>query len=216
MGVMLVDLAAAGQRRLTLSEAEQLALAALDAETKHPPSFSLAPPPIPPKNGAMFEIVWADPAPGSVHLRGLLVDIDTGEVWDPVRCVPVTTPTLETSQRRLRGQLQISPAEVNRARALAKENGCSNLSDERPKPSAFAPARLGRVWTDEKRSLYRYPITQSDLFYIGVSPVPIKIPEDAEIKFLHTRTSMYVIDDDGSIQELHDESHFVPRPQSRR
>ena len=216
MVVMLADLAAAGQRRLTLPEAERLALAALSTETRHPPSFSLEPPPIPPNNGAMFEIVWADPAPGTIHLHGLLVDIDTGEVWEPVRCERLTTRALEKSQRTLRGQLKISPAEVNRARALAKESGCSNLVDERPNPSAFVPARLGRVWTDEMRSLYRYPITQSDLSYIGVSSVPIKIREGAEIKVLLTRTSMYVIDDDGSIQELHDESHFVPRPPPKR
>ena len=85
-------------------------------------------------------------------------DIDTGEVWEPVRCEPVMTRALETSQRRIRRQLMISPAEVNRARASARENGCSNLVDERPKPADFGPARLGRVSVNEKRTLHRYTI----------------------------------------------------------
>jgi hypothetical protein len=216
MGVMLVDLAAAGQRRLTLSEAEQLALAALGAETAHPPSFSLAPPPISPKKGAMFDVVWAAHTPTRVDVRALLIDIDTGEVWDPVRCERVTTRALETSQRRMRRQLKISSAEVNRARAHAKENGCSNLLDEKPNPADFYLARLGRVTMNEKRTLYRYAITVGgDMSYIAVSPTPIRIRE-GEIKFSKTKTSMYVIDENGSIQELHDELNFVLPPPPKR
>jgi len=209
---MLVDLAAAGQRRLTLSEAERLARVALSAATKHLPSPSLEPPLIPPKKGAMFDVVWADATPGSLHVHSLLVDIDTGEVWEPLRCERVSTPALETSQRRIRRQLKISVAEVNRARALAKENGCSNLVDERPKLADFHLALVGGLTTNENRTLYRYRIIVADLSYIGISPVPIKIREGAEIKFYRTRTSLYVIDDDGSIQELSDELHFVPPP----
>ena len=210
MGIMLVDLAAAGQRRLRLSEAEQLAYAALGAETKPPASFSLVPPPIPPKKGAMFDVLWAEAAPASVHLRGILIDIDTGEVWEPARCEPVTTHALEKFQRRIRSQLKISASEVKRARDHAKDNGCSNLVDERPKPADFHLARLVRVTMNDKKTLYRYGITVGgDMYYIAFSPTALRIRE-GEIKFLKTKTSTYVIDDDGSIQELQDEVNLVP------
>jgi len=52
--------------------------------------------------------------------------------------------------------------------------------------------------------------------YIAVSPIPIRIQEGTEVKFLKTATSMYVIDDDGVIQELFDESRFVPPPPTKR
>jgi hypothetical protein len=213
---MLVDLAAAGQRRLTLSEAEQLARAALTAETSGFQSLSLQPPPIPPKKGAMFNVVSANSAPGSVHLHALLVDIDTAEVWEPERCEPVTTLALETSQRKIRRQIKISIAEVNRALVLARENGCSNLVDERSKPADFSLWRLAGFSTNEKRTLYRYLITADDVSCIGVSLVPIKIREGSKIKFYRTSASMYVIDDDGSMQELYDERDFVPPPKPKR
>jgi hypothetical protein len=206
---MLVDLAAAGQRRLTLSEAEQLARAALTAETGGPQSFVLESPPIPPKKGAMFSVVSANSAPGSVHLPDLLVDIDTAEVWEPRSCEPLTTPTLGTAQRKIRRRIKISIAEVNRARVVARENGCSNLVDERPKPSDFSLWRFDRIqYTNEKRTLYRYRISAEELSYIVVSPIPIKI-RGSEIKFYRANASMYVIDDDGSMQELYDERDFV-------
>jgi hypothetical protein len=216
MSLMLVDAAAAGQRRLTLDEAEQLALAALSTETKHPASVSLIPPPIPPKNGATFDVVWAEPAPASPHVRALLIDIDTGDVWEPVRCERVTTRALETAQRRLRRQLTISSADVKRLRAQAKEHGCSNLVDERPKPADFHLARLVRVTMNEKKTSYRYTImVGGDMSYIAFSPTPLRVRE-GEIKFSKTKTSMYVIDDDGSIQEMQDEPNSVPPPPPKR
>ena len=109
IGLVLVDFAAAGQRRLTVTEAERLARAALTAETHGLQSLSLEPPPIPPKKGAMFNVVSANTAPGSVPLHALLVDINTAEVWEPGSCKPVTTPALGT-QRKIRRRIKISIA----------------------------------------------------------------------------------------------------------
>jgi hypothetical protein len=105
---------------------------------------------------------------------------------------------------------------VNRARVVVRENGCSNLVDERPKPADFGLWRFERIqYTDEKRTLYRYRITAEDLSDIVVSPVPIKI-RGSEILFYRTGTSMYLIDDDGFMQELYHEGDFVSPPRSKK
>jgi hypothetical protein len=212
MAMTLADLAAAGQRRLTLSEAERLARAALSEETTRLAGFSLEPPPIPPKKGAMFNIIWAEPAPGSASVPSIVVDIETGEVWDPMQCERITTPNVVAIQRSIRRQLSIAAIDVNRAQALTRGAGCSNLIDERPREADFALALMAGVSTNEKKTLYRYLLAVDDVQYIGVSPVPISIREGTKVKFLKTRSSMYVIDDGGAIQELHDELHFAPPP----
>jgi hypothetical protein len=61
--ISLADFSAAGQRRLTLPEAEQLARAAVPETSKRPPRLYLEPPALPPKNGARFNVWAAD------HLR---------------------------------------------------------------------------------------------------------------------------------------------------
>lgn len=80
----------------------------------------------------------------------------------------------------------------------------------------FSLWRLGGVSTNEKGTVYRYLITAEDVLYIGVSTVPIKIREGSDVKFYRTKASMYVIDDDGVIQELYDEVNFVPPPSTKR
>jgi len=215
----LFDSAAAGHRRLTLSEAEQLATAALGPQTKGPLGFTLEPPLIPPKRGATFNIVWSSPVTDRVQMKAISVDIDTGDVWDPFRCERFSTPALESAQRRIRHRLGIPDAEVNSARVVAKTNGCSTLMDERPAKAAFYLYRLLGVTTNEAKTLYRYTISGGDVLYVGVSEVPINVRAGSEIKFLETRMSMYVIDDDGSIQELHVESaleHLPPPPPPKR
>lgn len=59
---------AAGERRLTLSETQQLAQAALGEQTKSL-AFHLEPPPLPPKRGAMFEVLLENPASGRLPPR---------------------------------------------------------------------------------------------------------------------------------------------------
>jgi len=54
------------------------------------------------QKGAMFDVFWAEPVTRSVRAQSLVVDIDTGEVWDPGRCERVSTPALEAAQRVIR------------------------------------------------------------------------------------------------------------------
>jgi hypothetical protein len=140
----------------------------------------------------------------------VLIDVDTGEVWDPVRCEPISTPDLISVQREIRDQLRISAEEVDRARARAKHAGCSNPIDERPDVADFGLVLLTGISTDEQKSFYRYAIRMDDVLYIGVSRVPLKVREGNRIRFKKTRTKMYVIDDDEKIQQLYNESELPP------
>jgi hypothetical protein len=202
--IMLVEAAAAGQRRLTLSEAEGLAHAALSGVA--PSSVTLLPPPLPSEKGVTFYLVWRDARMPPV--RELLVDIDTGEVWDGHRCEPFTTTALLNEQRKIRRRLNISADEIFRAFSAAKQNGCGNLVDERPRPEDFGPVRLTTVSVNENQTAYHYLMVMGDMQYQAVSPAPIKICEGTLIRFLKTRTAMYVIDEDGTIREVYDELQF--------
>jgi hypothetical protein len=210
LGIMLAGFNAAGQRRLTLPEAERFARAALRTEDGQPPHFSLEPPPIAPQKGAMFHVRWANSALASSGVHAVLIDIDTGEAWDPVRCEPISTPDLISAQGEIRDQLRISAGEVDRARALAKHTGCSNLIDERPDAADFGLVLLTGISTDEQKAFYRYAIRSDDVLYIGMSRVQLKVREGNRIRFKKTRTMMYVIDDDGKIQQLYNESDLPP------
>jgi hypothetical protein len=114
----------AGDRSLTLKEAEQLARTALSAETKRLPGLSLAADPHP-HRCATFDVLWSNPGPGSVHVEFLTVDLETAEVWSPTVWRRVTTATLRTAQRAIRSRLHISDAEVRRA-VESKHIVCEN------------------------------------------------------------------------------------------
>ncbi len=124
LAILLAGEAVAGQRQLTKKEAERLARAALTDETKRLPGLSLVPPQKVPHRTITFEVLWANPNPPSVHVQFLVIDLDTAEVWEPMLCKPVVTPTLEIAQRALRNRLKISAQEVKRARDLAEQSGC--------------------------------------------------------------------------------------------
>lgn len=134
------DSALAGERRLTVPEAERLARAALNGEAKNLPNPYLEHPPLPPKNGAMFHVLWKDSTSDTRRVLPLLVDIDTAEVWNPNACEPLSTPSLQEAQQVIRRALHIDGQEVIRARDLAKQNGCANLVDPRPTRSDLSPA----------------------------------------------------------------------------
>lgn len=210
IAMAVTDLAAAGQRRLTLAEAERLIRAALPETTTHPPSLYLEPPAIAPKNGARFD-VWVQTISGLVRTRSLLVDIDTADVWDAARCERVSTPDLQTVQRVIRRELRIPTTEVSSARAVAEKNGCSNLVDPGPKPMDLQPAQLTKVQAGQQGTSYRYTIMSGGCGYVGASPLPIKIRE-GEIRFTLIGNSIYVMDEDGQIRELHYELQFLPPP----
>jgi hypothetical protein len=104
----------AGDRRLTIKEAEQLARAALTPEARRLPGLSLEPDKNP-RRCVTFDVLWSNPGPGSVHSQFLSVDLQTAEVWSPTVWRRLTTPALRTAQRDLRTRLQISDAEVKKA-----------------------------------------------------------------------------------------------------
>ena len=170
----------------------------------------LEPPPIAPKNGAMFDVLW-EGALGRVRAQSLLVDIDTAEVWDATTCQRISKPALEALQVVIRRELMILPTEVSRARAQAEKTGCSTLIDHRPKPTDFHPARLTQADGDEKSASYRYTITWGGCGYMITSPVRLDI-RDGEVKFMIIGNSMYVIDDRGTTREVHYERVCVDSP----
>jgi hypothetical protein len=124
LAILLTDHAAAEHRSLTINEAEHLPRAALSAETQRLPGLSLESPQKPGRKAVTFDVLWANPGPGSVHVQFLVVDLETAEVWELMLCKHVVTHSLQTAQRALRNRLSISPSEIKRARALAEQSGC--------------------------------------------------------------------------------------------
>lgn len=139
---IIVSSTMAGQRRLTLSEAERLVRAAMSEEGKLPPAFDLEPPPITPKQGATFHILWSGSTSDNVAIKSIVVDIDTAEVWDAARCKRLSTPALKAIQSIMRRELKAAATAVSRARAEAEMHDCSNLIDPRPKRSDFHSAQV--------------------------------------------------------------------------
>jgi hypothetical protein len=173
LAVAAANVARTGERRLTISETERLARAALPIERSL--GVVLEPPPLPPRNGAMFNVVWTDSTSGTSCTQPVFVDIDTGEVWEPRDCEPISTQPLEEAQTVIRRELKIRSEDVLRARESARKNGCSNLIDRRPKPSDFHPAKLIKTEGDEKSTAYRYTFMSGGDGYVASSPVPIRI-----------------------------------------
>jgi hypothetical protein len=139
------------------------------------------------------------------------VDIDTAEVWDAARCERVSTLDLQTVQRLIRRELRIPTTEVSRARAVAEKNGCSNLVDPGPNAMDLHPAQLIKVEAGQQGTSHRYTIMSGGCGYVGASPISIKIRE-GEIRFTLMGNSIYVMDEDGLIRELHYELQFLPPP----
>jgi hypothetical protein len=198
--VTLVGLSAAGHRRLTLSEAERLARAAVSDEAKRLPGFYLEPPLIAPKNGATFDALWDGRGSDKERAQSLVVDIDTAEVWDATTCQYISTSAVTAVQTVIRRELKILAIEVSRARAEAQKNGCSNLIDQRPKLADFHPARVISVDPD-KNGEYRYTVRSGGCHYRISSPTPLEI-RNGEVKFVIIASAMYAIDDRGRIREV--------------
>ena len=197
----LTGFAAAGQRRLTVSEAERLARAALSDETKRLPGVYLEPPSTPPKNGAMFDVLWGENPSDRVRAQSLVVDIDTVDVWDARACQRLSTPAVESAQTVIRRELKVVALQVTRARAQTQANGCSNLIDPRPKRSDFHSAPVAKLNADKDRASYRYTFSWGGCGYGISSPVPLDT-RDGKVKFAIISKSMYVIDDHGGMREV--------------
>ena len=63
-----------------------------------------------------FDILWANPGPGSAHVDFYTVDLKTAVVWrGGVSRKAVTTPELVRLQRTLRGKLGVTEKEFKQA-----------------------------------------------------------------------------------------------------
>ena len=113
-GLPLVKTLVAGDRNLTLQEAERLARAALTADAKRLPGLTLQPDPKP-RRCATFDVLWANPGPGSAHSQFLTVDLHTAEVWRPGVWERVRGAALANAQRLIRARLRITNSEVKQA-----------------------------------------------------------------------------------------------------
>ena len=116
--------AVAAQRRLTKAEAERLARAALSPQTKRLPGLALEPQQKPGSKTITFDVLWANRGPGSVHVEFLVVDLETADVWEPMLCRRVSTPSLAAAQRVFRKSLKTSASEVKRSREATWNSGC--------------------------------------------------------------------------------------------
>ena len=112
----------AGDRRLTIQEAEELARTALSIEAKRLPGVSLEPSKNPHRH-VTFDVLWANPGSGSVHSQFLTVDLETGEVWAPISCIRITTAELRTAQVSIRKRLHISDHDVKKV--IQDQSGCA-------------------------------------------------------------------------------------------
>jgi hypothetical protein len=122
LGSIVGQLLGAGDRALTVREAEQLARAALRPETKRSTGLSLEADRNP-RRCVTFDVLWSNPGPGSVHSQFLTVDLQTAEVWSPTVWRRITTPALHTAQRSLRTRLHISRSnEQSRANTSSATN----------------------------------------------------------------------------------------------
>jgi hypothetical protein len=65
----------------------------------------------------VFEALFNNPQPGSVHVDFLLVDPQTGEVWHGPNppCELVSSPSLRSAQKKIRAKYKISEADAERA-----------------------------------------------------------------------------------------------------
>jgi hypothetical protein len=62
-----------------------------------------------------FDLIWANPGPGSVHIEFYTVDLQTGALWSGVDPTLVATPGLARLQRKLRKRLGIMTIDYERA-----------------------------------------------------------------------------------------------------
>jgi hypothetical protein len=78
---------------------------ALSKETRQLPGLDLAADKIKDRRCLTFEVLWANPGPGSVHVDFYTVDLKTVALWRGVICRPVKDPKVERLRRELRRRL---------------------------------------------------------------------------------------------------------------
>jgi hypothetical protein len=96
---------------VSVKEARELVKMALPEKTKKLPGFTLwltqedeAHPP----KCLTFDVLWSNPGPGSVHVGFWSVDMQTGDVWNPMLCEKINNPSLRAAQQTIRKRLGIT------------------------------------------------------------------------------------------------------------
>jgi hypothetical protein len=92
-----------------MKDAETLVVAALSREAKRLPGLSLDPAP---RQGryVLFDVLWDNPEPGSVHVESYTVDLQSAELWRSIVCErlvdPRGAPNPVWGERRFRRRIQ--------------------------------------------------------------------------------------------------------------
>jgi hypothetical protein len=111
------------QNRLTLDEARTLAYEALSKETKRLPGLTFFTNEDKNLNTRCidFDILWANPGLGSVHVEFLDVDLLSGEVWGPMMCDHKVNEPLKKLQKSIRVKHGITTEALEEA---LRQNPC--------------------------------------------------------------------------------------------
>ena len=103
-------------RMLEARDARRLVWEALPQQAKRLPGIDIVPGHRSgPEPRLTFDVVWANPGPGSFHVDFYTVDLRTGALWRGVLCEPVATPRVARIQQELRKRLGITESEYRKA-----------------------------------------------------------------------------------------------------
>ena len=96
---------------LSVSEARELVYSSLRSATKRLPGLSLEPSKDAPGDCLTFDVLWANPGPGSVHVDFYTVDLRTGNIWSGPNppCEKVTSQSLRARQSQFVSDLGSRP-----------------------------------------------------------------------------------------------------------
>ena len=109
--------AGAADKQLSVQAAQNVAEAALSAETRRLPGLSLNPGKIEDGRCLEFDVRWANRGPGSVHVEFLTIDLRTAAVWTGVAgsLSLVSNPALARHQHEARRSVGATDAEYKAA-----------------------------------------------------------------------------------------------------
>jgi hypothetical protein len=120
---LAVGLAEHAPRTLSVQDAQALVIAGAPRAARHLPGLYADGGRVVEKGRCMpFDLIWANPGPGSAHIEFYTVDLQTGALWSGINPKLVTTPRLGRLQRKLRKRLGIKTVDYRRA---VKAHVCS-------------------------------------------------------------------------------------------
>jgi hypothetical protein len=108
--------------RLTTKEAQMLVRASLSGETRRLPGLELVPTPDSKSDECCvtFDVLWRNPDPGSAHVQFVAVDLNSGDVWNPMLCERVRGREIQSLQVKLRRQHRIPDTTIKHARSTTQ------------------------------------------------------------------------------------------------